>query len=140
MGNVALGVTSTDVLINLNDFIGSVNLEVFLPNANTYRQFYRERQIPAINIIVVGAIPLGFNDIIFSSFGTSLNGAESGLQVSIVDVPLEGGLMFSFRTTSIELSGWYGGAIGTSVKIPAGIGGIGGTLLGDVNGFTVTPS
>lgn len=140
MGNIALGVTSTDVLINLNDFIGSVNLEVFLPNANTYRQFYRERQIPAINIIVVGAIPLGFNNIIFSSFGTSLNGNEAGLKVKIVDVPLEGGLMFSFRTTSIELSGWYGGAIGTSVLIPAGIGGIGGTLTGDVNGFTVTPS
>lgn len=138
MGNVALGVTSTDVLINLNDFIGSVNLEVFLPNANTYRQFYRERQIPAINIIVVGAIPLGFNEIIFSSFGTPLNGNEAGLQVRIDEVPLEGGLMFSFRTTSIELSGWYGGGIGTSVLIPAGIGIDGGTLAGDINGFTAS--
>jgi hypothetical protein len=112
--NLVLGVTDTDVLVNLLDYVGVGEIKVFLPNGDTYRGHYRDRVLPSINVILLGEVPLDGLRLEFSSSGTTVNGEILGLRLILIQNP-EGGRMYSFKTSSVS-SGWYGGQVGTDSK------------------------
>lgn len=114
MESLILGVTDTDLLVNISDYSGVEGiLNVFLPNGNTFRGHYVDRQLPSLNIVFVGEVPEGLNSITFRSSETAVNGVldVKGYPIFIQQDFPTGGIMVSFKTSAVN-SGWFGGVVG----------------------------
>lgn len=108
-----IGLTETDVRLSLSDFeeVPS-SVKVVLPNADKFREFYKELPLPVLNLVfdLDFVDEVGINNISLES-ESEINGVPSEGFIFRLDFEVPEGafnFMGSARTSRLSGIGWFG--------------------------------